>query len=115
MVLIMVENQKLTLEGTCLGWLGSWMLNLCRVRQSLMELKLHKCGCLLFKVNIVYTYMVGYGFFHIITNWNIFCKIITRFFLYSPFPQAILMQKDTINNAILLTFASDGYLLIGET
>jgi hypothetical protein len=25
------------------------------------------------------------------------------------------MQKDKTNNAILLTFANDGYLLIGET
>ncbi len=41
--------------------------------------------------------------------------IITRFYLYSPFPQAILMQKDTANNAILPTFANDGYLLIGDT
>ncbi len=68
MVLIMVGNQKFILEGTCLGWLGRCMLNLCRVWQSFMELKLHKCGCLLFKVNIVYTYMARYMFLHIITS-----------------------------------------------
>jgi hypothetical protein len=33
----------------------------------------------------------------------------------SPFPQAIFMHKDIANNAILPTFANDGYLLIGET
>jgi hypothetical protein len=38
---IMMENQTLILEGTCLGWVGSWMLNLCRVWQSFMELILH--------------------------------------------------------------------------
>jgi hypothetical protein len=74
-----------------------------------------ECGSLLFKVSIVYTYMAGYPFLHIITSYNILCEIITRFFLCFHFPQAILMQKDTTNNAIIPTFASDGYMLIGET
>jgi hypothetical protein len=93
--------------------LGNEMLMQCGL--LCLSNKKDECGCLLFKVNIVYTYMAGYQFLPIITSWNILCEIITRFFLFSPFLQAIFMQKDIINNAILLTFANDGYLLIGKT
>ncbi len=38
---IMAENQKLSVEGAYLGWVGSWMLDLCRMSQCSMELNLH--------------------------------------------------------------------------
>jgi hypothetical protein len=74
--------------------------------------KKDECGSLFFKMSTVCTYMARYHFLHIITSYNILCEIITRFFLCSHFRQAILMHKDTTNNAIIPTFTNDGYLLI---